>query len=92
MLRYVYITFLRDPVYRYLSEYKHVQRGATWKGAKLKCNGRSAAGTIVPFCYSGQLALSRHSGVFIDRLYVGHTLSHGHPYHIICHCPSFIMF
>jgi len=32
-----------------------VQRGATWKGVKLKCNGKSAAGTIVPFCYSGIL-------------------------------------
>ena len=51
--RYVYVTFLRDPVYRYLSEFKHVQRGATWKNVKLKCNGKSAAGTVVPLCYSG---------------------------------------
>jgi len=53
LCRYVYFTFLRDPVSRFLSEYKHVQRGATWKGAKLKCNGKSAAGTVVPMCYSG---------------------------------------
>jgi len=53
--RYVYITFLRDPVNRYLSEFKHVQRGATWSTARLKCNGISAAGTIVPRCYPGKL-------------------------------------
>ncbi|KAK7882500.1 hypothetical protein WMY93_028674 [Mugilogobius chulae] len=28
---FYYITMLRDPVSRYLSEWKHVQRGATWK-------------------------------------------------------------
>jgi len=50
----VYITFLRDPVYRYLSEFKHVQRGATWKNVRLKCNGKSAAGTVVPPCYTGK--------------------------------------
>jgi len=29
--RYFYVTFLREPVGRYLSEWRHVQRGATWK-------------------------------------------------------------
>jgi len=30
-------TTLRDPVQRYLSEFRHVQRGATWGNAKVKC-------------------------------------------------------
>ena len=37
--RYFYISFLRDPVSRYLSEWRHVARGATWDGAELKCGG-----------------------------------------------------
>ena len=38
---FYYITMLRDPVSRYLSEWKHVQRGATWKTALHMCDGRS---------------------------------------------------
>lgn len=30
------ITVLRDPIERYMSEYLHVHRGATWSGASLK--------------------------------------------------------
>lgn len=32
--RYFYITILRNPVLRFLSEWRHVQRGATWKSSK----------------------------------------------------------
>lgn len=49
--RYLYITILRDPVPRFLSEWMHVQRGATWKSAKLRCNGRAATLEEVPFCH-----------------------------------------
>jgi len=49
--RYFYITFLRDPVRRYLSEFKHVQRGATWKKSEHKCNGKPATRTEIPPCY-----------------------------------------
>jgi len=49
--RYFYITFLRDPVRRYLSEFKHVQRGATWKKAEHKCNGKPATREELPPCY-----------------------------------------
>lgn len=49
--KYHYITILRDPVKRYLSEWKHVQRGATWKDAKLFCNGRSATKEEVKPCF-----------------------------------------
>ena len=48
---YHYVTILRDPVSRYLSEWKHVRRGATWKTASLTCNGRQATLTEVPFCF-----------------------------------------
>lgn len=51
--RYYYITILRDPVKRYLSEWKHVQRGATWKTARLFCNGRSATHDEVAPCFNG---------------------------------------
>ncbi|XP_064121463.1 heparan-sulfate 6-O-sulfotransferase 2-like [Macrobrachium nipponense] len=51
--RYFYITFLRDPVHRYLSEFKHVRRGATWKTARLLCEGRPPTREEVPLCYKG---------------------------------------
>lgn len=52
--RYFYVTFLRDPVRRYLSEFRHVQRGATWKTALLRCNGRSPTPEEMPKCYQGE--------------------------------------
>ena len=51
LFRYHYITILRDPVKRYLSEWKHVQRGATWKAARLMCDGKPGK---IPFCYTGE--------------------------------------
>ena len=51
--RFLYITVLRDPFNRYVSEYKHVRRGATWKSARLQCNGRQASLEEVPFCFDG---------------------------------------
>lgn len=51
--RFHYITILRDPVARYISEWKHVQRGATWKSARLYCNGHQATLEEVPFCFEG---------------------------------------
>ncbi|XP_021464335.2 heparan-sulfate 6-O-sulfotransferase 3-B [Oncorhynchus mykiss] len=50
---FYYITMLRDPVSRYLSEWKHVQRGATWKTALHMCDGRSPTQDELPACYSG---------------------------------------
>src|SRR5881398_2289538 len=40
--RYFYVTIIKDPVARYLSEFKHVQRGATWRGARHWCGGIQA--------------------------------------------------
>lgn len=50
---YYYITILRDPVWRYLSEWRHVQRGATWKASKHMCDGRLPTLTELPSCYPG---------------------------------------
>ncbi|KAL3848443.1 hypothetical protein ACJMK2_019300 [Sinanodonta woodiana] len=52
--RYYFISIFRDPVKRFLSEWKHVRRGATWKTAELKCSGRSATLEEVPFCYKDE--------------------------------------
>ncbi|XP_057707920.1 heparan-sulfate 6-O-sulfotransferase 3-B [Corythoichthys intestinalis] len=51
---FYYITMLRDPVSRYLSEWKHVQRGATWKTALHMCDGRSPTQDELPTCYDGE--------------------------------------
>uniref|UniRef100_A0A8C5RT83 Heparan-sulfate 6-O-sulfotransferase n=1 Tax=Laticauda laticaudata TaxID=8630 RepID=A0A8C5RT83_LATLA len=50
---YYYITILRDPVSRYLSEWRHVQRGATWKASLHVCDGRPPTSEELPSCYSG---------------------------------------
>lgn len=50
--RYFYITLLREPISRYLSEFRHVQRGATWKGSRHMCKGRSASDEELPPCYT----------------------------------------
>ena len=38
------VTTLRNPVERYISEWLHMKRGATWKGSKLGCNGVDYSG------------------------------------------------
>lgn len=48
-----YITILRDPVSRYLSEWRHVQRGATWKASLHVCDGRPPTLEELPSCYTG---------------------------------------
>ena len=51
--RYFYVTFLRSPVSRFLSELRNVQRGATWPGSKHVCNGRPPSLKELPKCYEG---------------------------------------
>ncbi|KAL0281474.1 UNVERIFIED_CONTAM: hypothetical protein PYX00_002453 [Menopon gallinae] len=51
--RYFYITLLRNPISRYLSEFRHVQRGATWRGSRHWCGGRTATPEELPPCYPG---------------------------------------
>ncbi|KAL4631676.1 heparan-sulfate 6-O-sulfotransferase 2-like isoform X2 [Arapaima gigas] len=50
---FYYITILRDPVWRYLSEWRHVQRGATWKASLHMCDGRTPTLSELPSCYPG---------------------------------------
>uniref|UniRef100_A0A4W3JLN2 Heparan-sulfate 6-O-sulfotransferase n=1 Tax=Callorhinchus milii TaxID=7868 RepID=A0A4W3JLN2_CALMI len=50
---FYYITMLRDPVSRYLSEWRHVQRGATWKTSLHMCDGRTPTLEELPTCYDG---------------------------------------
>ncbi|CAG0887338.1 unnamed protein product [Cyprideis torosa] len=59
--RYFYISFLREPVARFISEFKHVQRGATWRNSLHVCNGRKS---VIPSCYPGR---SDWSGVSLDE-------------------------
>lgn len=61
--RYFYITLLREPISRYLSEFRHVQRGATWRNSRHWCGGRVASDFELPQCYSG---VSWH-GVTLDK-------------------------
>ncbi|XP_023322718.1 heparan-sulfate 6-O-sulfotransferase 2 [Eurytemora carolleeae] len=51
--RYFYITFLREPTARFISEFKHVQRGATWKTSTYMCGGISWYKKL-PKCYEGE--------------------------------------
>ncbi|XP_051969942.1 heparan-sulfate 6-O-sulfotransferase 1-B-like [Xyrauchen texanus] len=53
MRKFYYITLLRDPVSRYLSEWRHVQRGATWKTSLHMCDGRTPTPDELPPCYEG---------------------------------------
>lgn len=50
--RYFYITLLREPIARYLSEFRHVQRGATWKGARHFCKGKAATSNEIVPCFT----------------------------------------
>lgn len=70
--RYFYVTLLREPVGRFLSEFKHVQRGATWKSARHYCGGRSATSHELPPCYNS----SDWSGVSLrDFISCPHNLA-----------------
>lgn len=48
-----YTILLRHPIMRYLSEYLHMQRNATWAAAKHLCNGKLATMAEMPPCYPG---------------------------------------
>uniref|UniRef100_A0A7E4WCA1 Heparan-sulfate 6-O-sulfotransferase n=1 Tax=Panagrellus redivivus TaxID=6233 RepID=A0A7E4WCA1_PANRE len=49
--RYFYTTFLRDPVSRFISEYRHVERGATWLASRHVCNGKPPTPDQLPMCF-----------------------------------------
>ena len=52
-----WITGVRDPVDRYLSEWRHVSRGATWNSTKLTCRNQTGVfdfgENIVGKCHPG---------------------------------------
>lgn len=47
-----FMTLLRHPVLRYVSEYLHFQRGASW-GTRHKCGGKVITDAEMPPCYPG---------------------------------------
>ncbi|CAD5114684.1 DgyrCDS3729 [Dimorphilus gyrociliatus] len=61
---YLYITNVRDPLKRYLSEWKHTQRGATWKDSSLLCDGREYK-DFIQKCYEGE----NWMGVGLEEFY-----------------------
>ena len=52
--KYLYITILREPVSRCLSEFRCYQRGATWKNSLHMCNGRVPTKEELPPCFKGE--------------------------------------
>uniref|UniRef100_A0AC35U9H5 Heparan-sulfate 6-O-sulfotransferase n=1 Tax=Rhabditophanes sp. KR3021 TaxID=114890 RepID=A0AC35U9H5_9BILA len=62
--RYFYTTFLREPISRFISEFRHVERGATWLSAKHMCNGRPPTPEELPLCFDPDLGWQ---GIDIDE-------------------------
>ncbi|CAL2050080.1 unnamed protein product [Caenorhabditis brenneri] len=52
---YFYTTFLRNPTDRFISEFRHVQRGATWISSKHVCDGRPASVNDLPTCFDPRI-------------------------------------
>lgn len=50
--QFFYITMLREPVSRFISEFAHVNRGATWASPR-HCNNRVVSKKQLPDCYPG---------------------------------------
>ncbi|VDP11934.1 unnamed protein product [Soboliphyme baturini] len=53
--RYFISTMLREPVARFISEFKHVQRGATWQATPHFCNGRPPSSEEMPPCFNPEV-------------------------------------
>ncbi|VDM39943.1 unnamed protein product [Toxocara canis] len=62
--RYFYTSFLREPVSRFISEYRHVERGATWLAARHICNGRPPTPEQLPMCFDPEVGWD---GVTLDQ-------------------------
>lgn len=61
---YHYITILRHPVLRYLSEFLHVSRGATWSKRRHVCNGQPMEPSP---CYQGYYSGAPWNNVTLDK-------------------------
>jgi len=55
---------LRDPIARFISEYRHVERGATWLASRHICNGRPPTPDQLPMCFDPEAGWS---GVTLDE-------------------------
>uniref|UniRef100_A0A915JLA7 Heparan-sulfate 6-O-sulfotransferase n=1 Tax=Romanomermis culicivorax TaxID=13658 RepID=A0A915JLA7_ROMCU len=53
--RYFLTTFLREPIARYLSEFRHMNRGATWSASKHLCLDRYPTYEELPPCFDPAL-------------------------------------
>ncbi|KAK6113963.1 Sulfotransferase family protein [Brugia pahangi] len=62
--RYFYTSFFREPVARFISEYRHVERGATWLAARHICNGRPPTPEQLPMCFDPEIGWD---GVTMDE-------------------------
>lgn len=62
--RYFITTFLREPVTRFISEYRHVNRGATWAQSRHHCGGRPPTPQELPWCFDPEKGWS---GVSLDE-------------------------
>ncbi|XP_063713921.1 heparan-sulfate 6-O-sulfotransferase 2-like [Symsagittifera roscoffensis] len=60
MTRFFYVSVLRDPLTKFLSEWRHVQRSATWKRSNHMCNSQPHE---IRSCYEGE----EWSGVSLDE-------------------------
>lgn len=85
--RYFFITLLRDPVKRFLSEYWHTKQGLNWRSSRHWCNGKEATLDELPSCFEGKdmeeltldeflscgnnLALNRQTRMLADLTLVG---------------------
>ncbi|XP_067658328.1 heparan-sulfate 6-O-sulfotransferase 3-B-like [Haliotis asinina] len=50
--RHLYMTMVRDPLRRFVSEWQHVRRGATWLNVRYTCNGHAATNEELPRCFT----------------------------------------
>ena len=62
----VYFTLLRHPVLRYISEYLHVQREATWS-VRHTCGGKAVTNQEMPPCYPGYYQGDPWRNVTLER-------------------------
>ena len=63
--KFLYATLLRDPIHRFISEFRHIQRGASWDAAASLCQGRTLASQI-PSCFKGSLWLNLSIDMFLS--------------------------
>ncbi|XP_062500887.1 heparan-sulfate 6-O-sulfotransferase 1-B-like [Corticium candelabrum] len=64
--QFFYVTILREPVARFLSEFAHVKRGATW-ASQHHCNKKPVTQKQLPDCYPGFSKRKRWPNVSLDN-------------------------